>query len=68
MRSEQALVGKKVRVRGERYKPELRGEVRSVLRCFGASVLWGARVLGPRGGAERWPLAAVLAPRAGASR
>ena len=35
MRYEQSRVGKKVRVRGERCRPELRGTVVSVLRCYG---------------------------------
>jgi hypothetical protein len=32
---EHARVGKKVRVRGDRRRPELRGTVVSVLRCYG---------------------------------
>ena len=35
MRYEQSRVGKKVRVRGDRRRPELRGTVVSVLRCYG---------------------------------
>ena len=35
MNLEHSRVGKKVRVRGERRRPELRGTVVSVLRCYG---------------------------------
>jgi hypothetical protein len=33
--TQDARVGKKVRVRGDRRRPELRGTVVSVLRCYG---------------------------------
>jgi hypothetical protein len=36
LRYEQVRVGKRVRVRGDRRGPELRGTVGSVLRCYGA--------------------------------
>ena len=35
MNLKQAPLGKKVRVRGDRCHPELRGTVVSVLRCYG---------------------------------
>ena len=35
MNLEHARVGKKVRVRDDRRRPELRGTVVSVLRCYG---------------------------------
>lgn len=35
MRYEQALVGKRVRARGDRSTPGFRGVVGSVLRCYG---------------------------------
>jgi hypothetical protein len=33
--TQEARVGKKVRVRGDRRSPQLRGTVVSVLRCYG---------------------------------
>lgn len=35
MKVERARLGKKVRARGDRRRPELRGKVVSVLRCYG---------------------------------
>jgi len=52
VRSEQALVGKKVRVRDERYEPELRGVVRSVLRCYGEPEYLAVEVM-PKDGRSR---------------
>ena len=52
MRYEQALVGKKVRVRGERHEPELRGVVGSVLRCYGEPEYLALEVI-PKDGRSR---------------
>ena len=52
MRYEQALVGKKVRVRGERHEPELRGVVGSVLRCYGEPEYLALEVI-PKDGRPR---------------
>ena len=52
MRSEQALVGKKVRVRGERHEQELRGVVGSVLRCYGEPEYLALEVI-PKDGRPR---------------
>ena len=52
MRIEQTRVGKMVRVRGERYQPELRGVVGSVLRCYGEPEYMALEVM-PKDGRPR---------------
>ena len=63
MRSEQARVGKKVRVRSDQYEPELRGVVGSVLRCYGEPEYSALEVI-PKDGRSRL----FLAPRGGGGR
>jgi hypothetical protein len=52
VRSEQALVGKKVRVDGDRHEPQLWGVVSSVLRCYGEPEYLALEVI-PKDGRPR---------------
>jgi hypothetical protein len=50
--SKQARVGKEVKVPGDRYEPELRGVVGSVLRCYGEPEYMALEVI-PKDGRSR---------------
>jgi hypothetical protein len=50
--AKQARVGKEVKVPGDRYEPELRGVVGSVLRCYGEPEYMALEVI-PKEGRSR---------------
>jgi hypothetical protein len=52
MITDRARVGKKVKVRGDRYEPEVRGVVGSVLRCYGEPEYMALEVI-PKDGRSR---------------
>ena len=52
MIAKQARVGKEVKVPGDRYEPELRGVVGSVLRCYGEPEYMALEVI-PKEGRSR---------------
>ena len=52
MIAKQARVGKRVKVPGDRYEPELRGVVGSVLRCYGEPEYLALEVI-PKEGRSR---------------